>query len=339
MTTATAAPAKERSNGKAPGRYYRTGMSYEELFDMYPTERSAEKWFEDQRWGKVGLYCPRCGCVDRCKKTPKQSMPYWCGACRRRFSVRIGTLLERSHVPYRKWVVAIYLHLSNLKGVSSVKLARYLKVTQKTAWFMLHRIREAFENQTPFKMVGPVEIDESYFGGLERNKHLDKKLNAGRGTVGKTAVVGIKDRQTKEIRAQVVPDTKADTLQGFVIAHTKKRAIKYTDENAAYEGLDTHQAVSHGTGEYVRRQVHINGMESFWAMMKRGFHGVYHRMSIAHLHRYVAEFSGRHNIRDKDTVDQIQDVFAGMIGKRLMYAHLIEKAEPEGEEGPPPETS
>ena len=141
MTTATAAPAKERSNGKAPGRYYRTGMSYEELFDMYPTERSAEKWLEEQRWGKVGLYCPRCGCVDRCTKTPKQSMPYWCGACRRRFSVRIGTLLERSHVPYRKWVVAIYLHLSNLKGVSSVKLARDLKVTQKTAWFMLHRIR------------------------------------------------------------------------------------------------------------------------------------------------------------------------------------------------------
>ena len=308
-------------------------MSYEELFEMFPTDRMAEQWFERWRWGDRGIYCPRCGCVDRWKKSPRgSSMPYWCGACRRRFSVRIGTLLERSHVPYRKWIVAIYLHLTNLKGVSSMKLSQDLKVTQKTAWFMLHRIRDAFESRSAFKMVGPVEIDESYFGGLEKNKHRNKKLNAGRGTVGKVAVVGIKDRQTKEVRAQVVSNTTADTLQGFVVAHAKKRAIKYTDENKSYDGLPTRQAVSHGTGEYVRRQAHINGMESFWAMMKRGFHGVYHRMSIAHLHRYVQEFQGRHNIRDKDTIDQIRDVFAGMIGKRLMYADLVNKETPSEED-------
>ena len=147
---------------------------------------------------------------------------------------------------------------------------RYYRVgiSQGSCWFLLHRIREAFKSEHPIKMTGPVELDESYFGGLEKNKHRDKKLNAGRGTVGKTAVVGVKDRKTKEVRAEVIPDTTAETLQGFAAENVKPRAIKYTDENSRYEGLPTHQTVSHSTGEYVRKQAHINGMESFWSIMK-----------------------------------------------------------------------
>ena len=195
----------------------------------------------------------------------RRPMLFWCGDCRNYFSVRTNTVMERSKIPLNKWAVAIYLHLSNLQGVSSVKLARDLKISQGSCWFLLHRIREAFKSEHPIKMTGPVELDESYFGGLEKNKHKDKKLNAGRGTVGKTAVVGVKDRKAKEVRAEVIPDTTAETLQGFAAENVKPRAIKYTDENSSCEGLPTHQTVSHSTGEYVRKQVHINGMESFWS--------------------------------------------------------------------------
>ena len=195
----------------------------------------------------------------------RRPMPFWCGDCRNYFSVRTNTMMERSKIPLNKWAVAIYLHLSNLKGVSSVKLARDLKISQGSCWFLLHRIRGAFKSEHPIKMTGPVELDESYSGGLEKNKHKDRKLNAGRGTVGKTAVVGVKDRKAKEVRAEVIPDTTAETLQGFAAGNVRPRAIKYTDENSSCEGLPTHQTVSHSTGEYVRTQVHINGMESFWS--------------------------------------------------------------------------
>ena len=188
---------------------------------------------------------------------------------------------------------------------------------------MMQRIRKGFMENTGVKLPGPVEVDETYIGGLEGNKHESKKLRAGRGTVGKKAVVGVKDRDTKHVRAKVVEDTTKATLQGFVGQHTEPETKKFTDENTAYTGLPNRESVAHSLSEWVNGQAHINGMESFWAMLKRGYHGTFHHMSFKHLHRYVEEFAGRHNIRDKDTLEQMSLLAAGMVGKRLRYKDLV----------------
>ena len=159
-------------------------------------------------------------------------------------------------------------------------------------------------------------------GGRERNKRDRKKRHAGRGTVGKTAVVGVKDRPTKQIIASVARSTDKETLQGFILSKVDGKVKIYSDDNRAYEGLDR-EAVRHSLGEYVRGQVHTNGMESFWAMLKRGFYGTYHRMSPKHLKRYVKEFCGRHNARPFDTIDQLSAMVTGMCNKTLTYKELI----------------
>ena len=310
-----------RTKQKAPGRYYREGVSLPDLFRIFPDDKAAEAWFEKDRWG-AGLTCPCCGDTTRAYRVKsRKPMPYRCGACKQYFSVRTGTVMERSKIPLQKWAIAIYLHLSSLKGVSSMKLHRDLGITQKSAWFMLHRIRYAYET-APDLMAGPVEIDETFIGGLEGNKHADRKLHED-WRAGKVVVAGIKDRETKQVRAAVVAARDADTLQGFVEDHVEPDAEKYTDEASAYQGLSNHGTCQHSIARWVDGQAHTNGMESFWAMLKRGYHGVYHRMSVQHLHRYVAEFAGRHNIRDKDTLDQMRHLLAAMVGKRLMYRDLV----------------
>ena len=311
---------------KAPGKAYRKGLSIVELMDMFPTEDAAREWFESIFWPE-GRCCGHCGST-KTREASHKYMPYWCGDCRSYFSVKTGTVMQASKLPLRKWAIGIYLCLTSLKSVSSMKLRRDLKIGQKAAWFMLHRIREAWAvelDDTDFQ--GPVEADETYFGGKrDRMSNAKRKEleNTGRGAVGKTAVAGLKDRASNQVRAKVVERTDAETLQGFVVEHTDAFATVYTDDSKAYASLPfDHDTVKHSVSEYVKDQAHTNGIESFWTMLKRAHKGTFHKISPKHLDRYVQEFASRHNMRESDTLAQMRDTVARMIGRRLRYADLI----------------
>ena len=306
-----------------PGKSYRKGISLIEIVKMFDTEEKAEAWFVGQRWPD-GPVCPFCDSEQVSPRPSRKPQPYRCRTCRKDFSVTTGTLLHRTHLPLSKWGISFYLFATNLKGVSSMKLHRDLDITQKTAWYMAHRIRQMMENGDAAKFSGPVEADETYIGGKEGNKHESKKLRQGRGAVGKTAVAGVKDRETNQVDAAVVERTDGPTLREFVHQRTEPTAMVYTDEAAAYNRLNRpHEAVAHGAGEYVRDMAHTNGMESFWSMLKRGYVGTYHHFSVKHLDRYVGEFEGRHNRRPLDTADQMGIMAQNAAGKQLAYSELV----------------
>ena len=311
---------------KAPGKLHREGITLMQLTEMFPDDATASAWFESLVWPD-GRHCPRCGWTETREASQTSGLPYYCPTCQRAFSVRIGTALERSKVSMRQWVCAIYLDMTSLKGVSSMKLHRDIGVSQKTAWFMLHRIREAWSAERDALFSGPVEADETYMGGRRKNMPKSKRQGLkGRGAVGKAAVVGAKDRTTKRVSARVVESTDAHTLQGFVRERTVPGAKVFTDDASAYEGLGNgfdHETVRHSVGEYVRSMAHTNGIESFWSMLKRAHKGTFHKISAKHLQRYVNEFAGRHNVREADTIRQMESVVIGLVGKRLMYRDLI----------------
>ena len=308
---------------KGPGKAYRKGISLMDAVNMFSTREQADVWFEAKRWGD-GVTCPNCDSLNVQRRPTRKPAPFRCRTCRKDFSVTSGTLLHRSYIPLQKWGLAFFLFSTNLKGVSSMKLHRDLGITQKSAWYMAHRIRESW-NEVADRFAGPVQVDETYVGGRESNKHETAKLRAGRGTVGKTAVAGLKDNATNWVRAEVVPDTTAATLQRFVHAHTQPGSIVVTDDARAYQGINRpHMTVSHGTKEYVGEHGQTtNGIESFWSMLKRAHTGTYHQMSAKHLPRYVREFEGRHNQRSLDTEEQMAVMVEGIKGKRLPYADLI----------------
>ena len=311
---------------KAPGKAHREGLSLIEAMDMFPDEDAATRWFESVVWGGHRA-CGKCGAMNTKEVPNAKPMPYWCPDCRSYFSVRTGTALARSNVPLRKWAIAVYLCVTSLKSVSSMKLHRDLKVSQKTAWFMLHRLREAWARETSGPFQGPVEVDESYFGGKRKNMSNAKRKaleGTGRGSVGKTAVVGAKDRASNRVSAKVVRSTDKETLQDFVTENAAPGATIYTDEAAAYQGLPNHESVKHSVAEYVKGKAHTNGVESFWSMLKRAHTGTFHKMSPKHLNRYVREFAGKHNIRDENTIDQMKATVAGLVGRNLLYRELIE---------------
>ena len=312
---------------KAPGRAHRKGLTLLEVAEMFGDEASAKAWIVKQRWPD-GPFCPVCGSVNVQEGIKHRTMTHRCRDCpgRSMFTLKIGTVMEGSKLSFRAWAVAIYLFTTNLKGLSSMKLHRELGIGQKAAWFLMHRLRKAFESGAGV-FAGPVEVDETYVGGKRKNMSNAQRKNregTGRGPVGKAAVVGVKDRKTKQVRAKAVESIDKETLQGFVSKHTAPGATVYTDDASAYDGLPfDHATVKHSLLEYVKGDVHTNGIESLWSMLKRAHKGTFHKLSPKHLDRYVQEFAGRHNIRNLNTLDQMASVVHGMEHKRLRYEDLI----------------
>lgn len=302
----------------------RKGISLVEAVRQFSDEAAAEAWFVHCRWPD-GIRCPWCeGDNVTPRKSSRKTPAYRCNPCRRDFTVKTGTLMHDCKLPLSKWAMAFYLLSSNPKGVSSMQLHRDLGITQKCAWHMAHRIRQAWD-PWPLRFRGPVEADETYIGGKEGNKHESHRLKQGRGAVRKTPVAGVRDRRTGRVSAAVLQHTISHSMMRFLMRRVRLGATIYTDDHHSWRGFPNHYTVKHSSGEYVRGPAHTNSLESFWATMKRAYVGTYHYMSKKHLPRYVQEFEGRHNLREEDTADQMTLMARSAVGKQLPWRELVKE--------------
>ena len=320
---------------RAPGKHTRTGLTIEEAHRMFATDRKAEKWFIEARWGSEDkMFCPRCGST-KTKRIKHPTMPFHCGDCRKYFSIKTGTAMERAKIPLRHWARLIYIEATELRGVPSMKVHRDFGITQRSAWFMIHRIRESYtkmvgEVLTGGKFRGEVEADETAIGGKanrmsKKQKKAFKARGGGTGFGGKELVAAVKDRESNKIVPRRIEDRTKETLQGLIYETTEKGAVVMTDEADGYKGMvdREHLSVNHSAKNFVVGQAHNNGLESFWSTLKHGINGSFYKISPKHLNRYVDEFAGRHNDRPLDTRKQMELIARGLVGRRLTYEDLI----------------
>jgi transposase-like protein len=306
-----------------------------ELFEAIPDEAAALAHFRAVRW-KGGAFCPYCGSVRiyDIKGGTKGRARHKCGDCRLSFSIKVGTIFEDTKIPMRKWLAAVWLITSHKKGIASTQLARDIGVTQKTAWFMLHRLRHAARTRSFNRPLnGEVEVDETFIGGKMGNRPLKERIafkEAGiyrTGPKHKAVVMGLLERGG-ELRAGVVAGTSQDDLEVVVRAHVAEGATVYTDEHRGYRDLThgyDHQTVAHRAKEYARGEVHTNSLEGFWSLLKRQIYGIHHWVSVKHLDQYVAEAAWRYMLRGKADGQRVTTLLAQTAG-RLTYADLIGRA-------------
>jgi transposase-like protein len=320
---------------------FQTFKTLPDLFAAFPTEQSAIDHLVAIRFGN-GRFCPLCGNVEGAANgrtiTPLQTKDkesglakaanmFKCYACRQRFSIRVGTIFQDTKLPLRTWYAAIWMITAHPKGIASTTLATDLGITQKSAWFVLHRLRHASRTPSfnaPLGNNGPVEVDETMVGGRESNKHANKRTKGNQGSRGKTIVMGLVERDG-ELRAGVVDGLSSSDLVPVIKLHVAAGATVYTDDFSSYNRLHrtyTHATVRHGSGEYVRGEVHTNSIESVWALLKRQIIGIHHWVSPKHLDAYVSEMTFRFNRREMPKGERVNNLLAQIEGP-LPYKVLI----------------
>lgn len=295
-----------------------------ELTEYFSTEKICITYFKNIIW-KDGSFCPKCSTKNNVYEF-SDGKTLKCGSCKEKFTIKTGTIFESSNLPLKKWFIAIYLIGRHSKGISSVQLAKDIGCTQKTAWFVLQRIRN-IKKSGFLKLSNNVELDETYIGGKEKNKHKHKRIQGtqGRSTKTKSAIVGILERKGNLV-AKVVNKVNTKTLQQIIFNHIEIGSNIHTDEFKAYNSVKSfynHAQVNHRQGEYVKGNCHTNSIESFWALFKRGFVGIYHQMSKKHLQRYIDEFVFRFNNRDLSLEEFFDKILINSLNKRLKYKELI----------------
>jgi transposase-like protein len=295
----------------------------QQVIKHFSDETVCINFFANLRWENGIAVCPRC---ESEKTSFLSTRNVWkCKACKKQFSIKVGTIFEGSNVGLDKWICAIWLIANAKNGISSYEIHRSIGVTQKTAWFMLHRIRHIMQTGSIVKLSGEVECDETFIGGKAKNMHIKKRKEViqGRGSVGKTAVMGLLERKGR-VHAKVIERVDRETLHTEVKESVETGSNLFTDEWRSYQGLNdvyTHQVINHSI-EYVRENVHTNGIENFWSLMKRTIKGTYVAVEPFHLAKYVDEQVFRFNERKGNDKDRFLKAVGNIVGKRLTYVEL-----------------